>query len=226
MYDNVIGRWSVVDPLGEKNSNISCFAYTINNPIKFVDFNGMDTTIYFLDKSTPPNTKREYSATVYVDADGTVFGPYMGSTYPNNSNVHNTLASGTHLFVNLFGHNLGKEKGLNIVNKEGERIVDGKDPKGNNVEMFYVNIHSGQTLEKDPAKLNRHNRGSAGCPTIHPDDAASFFDIFHWNKGKNKNSNTGSSSGIVYISRDEKDNKKKEDELKVKQQKNKKKGDS
>jgi RHS repeat-associated protein len=41
MYDNQIGRWHEVDPLGEKYELLSPYCYTANNPISFKDYNGM-----------------------------------------------------------------------------------------------------------------------------------------------------------------------------------------
>ncbi len=42
-YDPAIARWHVVDPLTEKNHSQSGFVYAANNPIKYIDFMGMDT---------------------------------------------------------------------------------------------------------------------------------------------------------------------------------------
>ena len=44
----------------------------------------------------------------------------------------------------------------------------------NKAEMILVNVHSGKS-----DKGNYNSRGSKGCITIHPDDAAAFLVILH-----------------------------------------------
>lgn len=47
-YEPTLGRWMNIDPLAEKFFEFSPFNYTINNPVKFVDKDGMD--VYLLNE--------------------------------------------------------------------------------------------------------------------------------------------------------------------------------
>lgn len=147
---------------------------------------------------------------MYVEHDdGTVNGPFSGSSYPDsknntdNSTSHNTLNEGEHLYNNESGHKGGTKQGLNVVNESNVREAPGTDPNGSSVTMTVVNFHKGASDNG-----NYGSRGSAGCLTISPTDAASFFDNFDWSGANGK---TGTSSGTIVVRRGESDQQKQEE---------------
>ena len=202
MYDAQLGRWHVQDPMIEKHYDYTPYAYVYNNPIKLIDPFGLDS-IYVLDQGTRPTDNgtagQTYTADVYVVQNGTINGPYSGSSYPNsisnsnNSTNSNTANEGEHQYNNASGHSGGTQQGLNLVDANGNRNTPGTDPNGNAVTMTYVNVHEGASDNG-----NYNSRGSQGCITINPSDATNFFGNFDWS---GTSGNTGNSTGTLFIQR-------------------------
>jgi len=203
-FDPAIGRWHVPDPLAENHYDNTPFNYVLNNPLRFIDPIGLDTNVYIFDQAQRPaddgTDENTYTAEIYVtDNDDNVIGVYDGSSYPNsvetvgdNSPAGNTVNEGPHKYNNSSGHDGGTEKGLNLVDSDGNRAnIPGTTPDGNETTMTVVNVHEGTSNNG-----NYNSRGSLGCPTIKPTDAESFFNNFDWSGA---NGTTGNTSGTVFI---------------------------
>jgi RHS repeat-associated protein len=121
MYDPVLGRWSVVDPLAEKYSNMAPYTFSANNPILFIDPSGMDIVYY---DANGNETKRDSNNEVfetYVDLKGD--GTYMSAPMPNIIDGYEDpvyqkydymIAAQTFIFNNSDKSELKTENGLQL----------------------------------------------------------------------------------------------------------------
>lgn len=135
MYDAQLGRWHVIDPKAEEYDSQSPYHFSGNNPLKFVDLNGMNYDGYTIDKEGDINrvddtggdeydvlyTEEDYNQ-AKLETKETGEKNQFGNPEPGNSV---RVPKGTFSESNKFTLK-GKEgpiKGLNISNESDAMAV-------------------------------------------------------------------------------------------------------
>jgi RHS repeat-associated protein len=99
MYDDVIGRWSVVDMMAEKYYNFNPYGFCANNPALYIDPNGQDWYSYsekYKDENGEEKEKTqykfsdEYRSQKDLDKAG-IKGTYLGITYKTDDKYFSLL---------------------------------------------------------------------------------------------------------------------------------------
>ena len=68
-YDPVIARWTSVDPLAEKYRRWSTYNYGVDNPLRYIDPDGMGTKDFVAIKAANGDVNYKWDARVHNDAD-------------------------------------------------------------------------------------------------------------------------------------------------------------
>ena len=174
-----IGRFTSPDPVGpvdagtsktnykslENPQKLNRYAYTLNNPNKYVDPLGLfEITIVDTGERNGPT----YGAKIKVIGDNGKVAEVRGSTWPNPNNPSPGVAEGTYDAIYSSTGHKGITNGVRLENG-GKIPTLGPNPYQDDQDYATgINIHSGYSST---------NRGSAGCITIDPQQGHKVWSV-------------------------------------------------
>ena len=164
-YDPQVGRFISEDPIGFDGGDVNLYAYVANNPVIFVDPEGLFNIVV-----NDPGGRNgpTYGGTITVTGNNGQSVTVSGSSWPNPTNSNPGIASGAYDAVYSPTGHQGRFPGVRLENGNAIPTLGPNASQNNQSFATGINIHSGYSSTC---------RGSAGCITIAPDQAKQAWDV-------------------------------------------------
>ena len=148
-YDPALGRWTVTDPLMESHFEISPYVYCANNPIKFVDPNGLD----WVSRNVNGFTEAYYDRDVKSQDDiNNKYGDKSGVTHMSDgTTLTNYDKAGKIKSQYTFTNDSKENKYGTVTDINGDKLDNTQITNGNNYTIFGTSDNSvnAETLHKN-----------------------------------------------------------------------------